>query len=140
MPDLGVVDVEGALKAYLKTVSALTSSPCGTRIFLGMPQGGPSKYPVIVLFRIGGGPEDADYPSDRALIQFDVWGNKGMKAECFAVTQELASTLRNTPCGTVLMTGVRLLGVSAISDSWVPDPNSGRSRYTVSCTIQTQAV
>lgn len=149
--DLGVADVEEGLKTYLRTVSVITSlvtSSAGPQIFLGLPEGGPKSWgdpeqtslPAITIFRVTGGPEDTDYPSDKAQIQLDVWGQKGMKLACFNVAQAVVSTLRALPCGTILASDVRALGVSGINMAWLPDPQSGRSRYMVTCVVQTQAI
>lgn len=132
-------DIEGAFKEYLR---AANLSNVGTRVFLGMPREGPSKYPVITLFRVaGGGPvSGADYPLDAARVQFDVWGEIGGKVTAQSVAQAVIGTLLDTPCGTLLSEAVRLVGVSQVTVAYVPDPDDGRPRYSVSCVVQAQAI
>lgn len=131
-------DIEGGLKIWLRE---LNLPNVGQRVFLGMPRGGASAYPVIVLFRVSGGPvTGADFPLDEPRVQFDVWGNQGGKVECQAVTQSLISNLLDLPCGTLLGTTVRAVGVSAITVNYLPDADSGRPRYSVDCVVQAQAV
>jgi hypothetical protein len=131
-------DIEGGLKTWLR---GLNLPNVGTRVFLGMPRGGPSSYPVIVLFRVSGGPATgADYPMDEPRVQFDVWGNTGGKVECQAVAQALISNLLDLPCGTLLGTTVRAVGVSALTVNYLPDAESGRPRYSIDCVVQAQAV
>ena len=134
-----LVDIEGALKTWLKA-NAVVSPLVGGRVFLGMPRGGPSSWPVIVLYRVGGGPvSSADYPNDEATVQFDVWGDIGGKVACFAVTSALISTLHGLVCGTMLDNEVRVLGAYGFSAVWLPDPETGRSRYAVTCVISAQS-
>ena len=132
-------DIEGGLQAWFKTLPAITAL-VAQRIFQGMPRKGPSAYPVITLFRVGGGPEEGDYPIDGAHVQIDCWGNPGDKLRTQGVAQAVISALLSMQCGTLLSSNVRGLGVYGINTLYLPDPGTGQSRYSVDCKVQCQAV
>jgi hypothetical protein len=133
-----LADHEGAMKAFLRTQNV--GGEVGNRVFLGMPEEGPSAWPVITLFRMGGGPDDGDYLMDTARMAFHVWGVKGQKTECFAVAQALISILYYLPAGTMLDENTRALGVSGLASVWSPEPEDGRARYVVTGVVQAQAI
>ena len=142
-------DIEGGLKAWLETHPVLAPLVGGivsgdtyrsARVFLGMPSPGPGAWPVFSIYRIGGGPMNADVPVDVPRVQIDVWGDIGKKVACFNVTKTLVSTLLDLPCGTLLSSEVRVLGVSNVTVPYVPDRDNGRPRYSVNAVIQAQAV
>lgn len=132
-------DIEGGLKAFFRANDPIAAL-VGNRVFLGMPIGGPKKWPALVIHRIGGGPQDADYPMDLARIQIDVWHDTGNKIACQALAALVASTLINLPSGTLLSSAVRAFGFSQFTVPYVPDPETGRARYAVNCVAQAQAV
>lgn len=132
-------EAEGALRDFLRQQPAM-NSVVAKRIFLGLPRQGPSSWPAIDMFRVGGGPEDGDYPIDGVHMQFDVWGDKGDKLRCWSVAQALVSTLLSLECGTMISAGVRFLGVYGINVPYMPDPGTGQARYVVDCKVQCQAV
>ena len=141
MPLIGAnsyTDMEGALKAWLRS---LNIENLGTQVYLGLPREGPSSWPAVALFRIGGGPPDgADYPADPAHMQTDVWGSTGQKVTCAGVTQAIISALLDLASGTLMDENTRALGVTSVSSIYLPDKEDGRPRYSVSCIIQAQAV
>ena len=132
-------DIEGGLKNFFRTNGPI-SAIIGNRAFLGMPIKGPSAWPAIVIHRIGGGPVDGDYPMDMARVQIDVWHDKGQKIACQALANLVASTLIDLPSGTLLSSTVRSFGFSQFTIPYIPDPETGRTRYAVNCVALAQAV
>lgn len=132
-------DAEAAVQGWLKKqpqVTALT----GQRIFLGLPRKGPSAYPCLSIFRLGGGPEEGDYPIDRVHLQIDCWGNAGDKLRTWSVAKAVVSSLLSMQCGTLLSETVRGMGVHGITVPYLPDPGTGQARYVVDSLLQCQAV
>jgi hypothetical protein len=131
-------DVEQGLKDWLR---GLDLPNLGDQVYQGLPLQGPSSFPAVALYRVGGGPPDeADYPIDNAHVQIDVWGNKGQKGICLGVTQAIVAALKNLVCGTLLNEDVRALAANGFGVMYLPDKDSGRSRYIVTCVVQVQAV
>lgn len=134
-----VVDVEGALKAWFRA-QAPVSAVVGNRVFLAMPKGGPSAWPAVTLFRVGGGLDDVDYPSDSARVQIDCWADLRQKGVAMTVGQAIVRSLRAMVCGTLLVPGVRAMGAHSITMMYLPDPQDGRPRYIVQAVVQAQSV
>lgn len=131
------VDMEGALRDYLKTVPAL-SALVGSRVFLGIPSGGTS-LPFIQLSRVGGGP-DVLTPLDNAEISFSCWGAK--KEEAANVSAALVSVLESMTAGTELESGLKCGGASVLLWLWSPDTSTDKpgARYLVDARITVKAV
>lgn len=133
-------DVEGALRTWLRTRTALTAL-VGQRIFFGVPRGaGESSFPLVAIQRVGGGDDASDAPLDRALIQLDVWGQldasgNGRKADAWAVVNALRTQLGAMGPDTTLASGVIGHGATVESVGWLPDPDSDRPRYAVTAEV-----
>lgn len=131
------VEIEGPLRTYLRTISALTTV-VGQRIFFGPPDAGTS-FPFITFSRIGGGPQ-ANLPLDDAVVSFSVWGST--KEEAADVSAVLVGVLENIVAGTVLEAGVVCGGASVTLWLWRPDTSTDKptARYLVDCRITVKAV
>lgn len=132
-------DVEGGLRTYLRTVSALTTALGGQRVFWEVPANPP--YPCITVTRIGGGETPgSDAPIDNALISFDCWGDfdaagRGKWRELMTVVNTLRSALEQVRGRTTLATGVHAFGIAVAGVVRAPDPDNGRPRYTVTAEV-----
>jgi len=135
-----ISNVEGGLKTWLRDPLSPTYSLVGGRVFMGLPRGGPSTWPCLAIFRVGGGPTDGDYPKDSARIQINVWDLPGQKRRCLQVTKALITAVHDLACGTLLSDDVRVLGTYGITNMWLPDSDTGNSRYVVQFVIDTQAI
>ncbi len=133
MAETSLPDVEGAVRAYLRTDSPAVTAVFGQRVFFGVDD--PSEYPVCTVQRIGGGLDTLEGLQDLALLQIDVWGNVHDKATAFdgiSVVLEAMNALSRYTHGSTL-----LLGANVQSWAFLPDEGE-RSRY--SATVQVYAV
>jgi hypothetical protein len=134
-------DVEGAVVAHLKGVTAV-SALVGQRVFFGVPKKATeSSYPLVVVSRVGGGPEQGtDAPVDVALLQLDVWAGidasgNGKKAEAWGVVNAVVDALEDIRRRTVVGSTVALFGAHVESVLWLPDPDNDRPRYVVTAEV-----
>jgi hypothetical protein len=139
-------DTEGAIRAYLRTATEVTSSAIGTRVFFGVPK--PHKetnFPLAVVTRVGGGPDSSDAPIDQAVIQIDVHGTftegqYGDKRGCRAAANAILRALRfldNANGAVVAVDGVNvaLHGAIVSNDLWLPDTDNDRPRYVITAAV-----
>lgn len=125
---LAYVDAEGAVKAWVRaTVSAF-----GSRVFLGLPEGG-AAYPCATVNRIGGAPQPGDTPIDDAAISLSVWGSSRGMAE--SATRDLIGAIASINGGTTMTTGVICGGARVNLVLWQPDPDDDTPRYIVDGTF-----
>lgn len=116
------VDIESALRSWAR--DAVPS--VDRRVFFGVNDR--AAMPQIVLFRIFG-------PDDRALIQFDAWGDT--KSQAASVGAELCTALdalSHTVYGDVILHGSRVDAVR-----WQPDEESDQPRYTIDAVVMASA-
>lgn len=114
------VDVEAAVRAWGRDA-------LGAKVFFGVNQD--AAFPQVIVRRVGG-------PDDRALIQFDCWGDT--KAQAAATAAELATEL--TGIGTVDYAGVRIHDAVWLGTQWLPDPESDTPRYIVEANFMVSAL
>lgn len=131
--DLVYVDPEGALRGWLRVHPLLTS--VGGRVFFGIPDNGPA-YPLVVVSRVGGGPEPGPTPVESALIQLDVWA--GSKSTASDVARRVVQALQEMESEN-LSADVFGCGASVESVIWLPDPDDGQPRYVVTARITVRA-
>lgn len=131
------VDIEGGLRDYLRTLTALTNL-VEQRIFLGIPSSG-TDFPFIQMSRVGGGP-DLLTPLDNAEISFSCWGAD--KAEAAEVAAALVSELESLQAGTEIASGLKCGGASVLLWLWSPDTSTDKptARYVIDARITAKAV
>lgn len=146
MSDEVLPDVEGGLVDWLKTRAQVTAL-VAQRVFFGVPRTvvEADDYPMIVAFRVGGGDDDSEAPTDLALVQFDVWGRLRGKEGAMAVANALRSELKGLRGRTVLRAptadtpGVVAFGATVDTVLFRPDPADQRPRYVVQALVSTIA-
>jgi hypothetical protein len=109
----------------------------GGRVHSSLP--GKAVYPLAVVQRIGGVPAER-HRLDTARIQVDVYGTS--QSEAFSIAQEARAAIH----------GMEATGFTDPVDAWVsavrddlgvtrlPDPLSGRDRYTFGVAIYVKPV
>lgn len=133
-------DVEGGLRAWLRTRSEVTAI-VGQRVFFGVPKGATeATFPLVVVQRVGGGDDGGESPVDVALVQIDCWGSfdasgNGRKAEARALVNAVRSALHDIRTRTTLTTGVDVFGANVEADIWAPDPDNDRPRYVLTAEV-----
>jgi len=133
-------DIEGALRTWLRTQTALTAV-VGSRIFFGVPRSvTETDFPMVALFRVGGGNDRGDAPIDIALVQFDVWGKidasgNGVKAGATTAVNALRATLQSVNGPTLLDAHTTCHGITVESVVWLPNPDDDRPRYVVTAEV-----
>lgn len=131
-------DPEGLTRDALKADSGV-SAIVGNRVFFGIPKrAGEATYPMITVFRVGGGQDSSEVPLDDALVQVDCWGSfdaqgNGLKAQCTALVNAVRSSLE--AMGTVTRIAGVELGVNVESVLWLPDPDNARPRYSITAEV-----
>lgn len=126
-------EAEGAARAWTRALNLV-----GNRVYFGSPD--EPAYPLIICFRVGGGPVAGDVPIDQAMLQWDVWGDPLRDGKDRYDIAQLATDLRteieSLASGTMMSAGVVALGGSVESGPlWLPEPNTGQARYVVTGTI-----
>lgn len=137
-------DVEGALRTWLRTRTALTAL-VGQRVFFGVPKAArEDTFPLVTVQLVGTRPETSEAPIVHHLIQFDVWGSiddsgNGRKAEALTVVNTLWAQLRDINAETALTASVVAYGLNVESLVWNPDPDNDRPRYTLTAEISARS-
>ena len=132
-------DVEGALRTYLRSVSAVTAL-VGQRVFFGIPKGAvEATFPLVVITRVGGGQAPGDAPLDVAQVQVDCWGSldtsgNGVKSSATTLVNAVRTALEAVGTGSASLTGIEA-GVNVESVLWLPDPDNDRPRYVVTAEV-----
>lgn len=131
-------DPEGLTRDALKA-DAGVSAIVGNRVFFGIPKRAvEATYPLVTVFRVGGGQATGDAPLDDALVQIDCWGSldasgNGLKAACTSLVNAVRS------CCEAMGTETRIagveLGVNVESVLWLPDPDNARPRYSITAEV-----
>lgn len=125
------VDSEGAVKAWLRSVTAVTAI-VGQRVFLGVNDAA-GALPQVVVQTVGGGPDPGDSAISYPRVQIDGWAANRRAAE------ELGRAVGNacwqlaggsTPMGDAVCVGARVLTAPRFPRS-VEDERAGRFRYTL---------
>ncbi len=124
-----LTDVEGPVKAW-------AAATLGLRVFFGKPQSDTSALtgPLVVLSRIGGGPEQ-HVPVDQPRLSFACYGRT--KAEAATTAAAVVEALWSLQAGTMLGS-LRALGASGIfGPLWQPEVVGGAEhpRYIVDATV-----
>lgn len=132
---LTYADAEGAVRAWGRTLGLV-----GSRVFFEPPERG-RVYPLITVQRVGGAPLNQDVPIDGPLIQFDVLGEKRTdKAAVGAIAYQLASAVMSLRSGTAMGTAaVALSGTVTSGPLWMPEPETGRARYSLDARFKLRA-
>lgn len=131
-------DSEGITRDALKADTDVTAI-AGNRVFFGIPKRAvEATYPMVVVFRVGGGQAPGDAPLDDALVQIDCWGSldaqgNGLKAQCTALVNAVRSSLE--AMGTEKRIAGVELGVNVESVLWLPDPDNARPRYSITAEV-----
>ena len=106
-------DAEALVSAHLRAASSVTAL-VGDRVYTAIPKR--AEYPLVRLWRIGGGPTASPPVLDAARIQVDVYG--GSKAQA----RELAATVLGE-------LEANLVGVQAGGESTVTATRAGTLRF-----------
>lgn len=131
-------DPEGLVQTALKADTAVTAL-VGNRVFFGIPKRNvEGTFPLIVVGRVGGGQDASEAPLDVPMLQIDCWGSldakgNGLKRDCLTLVNTVRSSLE--AMGTVTTIAGHQLGVNVESVLWLPDPDNGRPRYTVTAEV-----
>jgi len=138
MSTLVFPDVEGGVRTYLRGYADLVAL-VGARVFFGIPN--EPTWPLVVVSRVGGGDDSSDAPFDEALVRLDCWGRlyqdtdptkrHGDKAGCRAVANAVRSAIADLTHLPATAAGVFLAGGSVVADTWEPDPDDDRPRYSL---------
>lgn len=127
------LDAEGAFRSYVRTAGG----PWGQRAYFGTPEQPNPTLPMLVVSRIGGGPQLGEAPLDDARLSVDVWGiTKFQAVEAVKVLTGLIQDLASTPldAGTIALNG------QVDSVVWAPDDTLKLPRYVVDCTLTLKAL
>lgn len=127
-------DAEGAVRTWARANATITAVAEG--VFFAIPENYGGSWPLLTLARVGGAPELAIAPVDRALIQFDCWGppskqeaGKYLAASLAAAVVTAARQLVNP---TSMGTDVAGMGAEVeLGPVWSPDPETDQARYVV---------
>ena len=134
---LVTVDVEGAVRTWLRTVPQVASL-VDTRVFFQIPP--ETAWPILTLQEVGGS-IDEYVPTQSSLLQIDCWGSphptpgKTNKSESKEVCLAVCNALRALNSGTALNDEVVALGALILSAPWVPDPASNQARYSITAEV-----
>lgn len=133
-------DIEGALRTWIRAEPTITSI-VSTRVFFATPpDASEATYPLIKLFRVGGGDSgSSDAPIDEAQIQFDCEAKLRDKATALALKNALRSLLFSVRSPTAITANVVLFGAGVTTDLYLPDPADGRPRYVLTATVTSRA-
>lgn len=126
------VDAEGAVKTWLKTVTAV-SSIVGERVFLGVNERSDS-LPQVVVNTVAGGPDLGESALSYPRIQIDAWAASRRAAEQLGrAIGNACWQLSGTPTSMgddAVCLGARVLTVPRFPASET-DELAGRYRYTL---------
>lgn len=122
-------DAEGALKTYLR---GLPDTPWAQRVFFGVPKQKTPTMPLLVVGRIGGGPQFGETPLEDVRLSIDCWGIAKQQA---ADTMRALTTAIFDLASTDLDDETVALNGSVDSVVWLPDDTVGLSRYSVDVTL-----
>lgn len=127
---MAALDLEGALRTYLRGVSAV-STLVGQRVLFGAPQD--VAYPLVLVTRIGGGATgDADADGQAPMFQLDCIGPERDKATTWSVCAAVLDALTPLARDLVTLTGsIRMAGI--VTDVRFVDPQQAniRPRYVI---------
>jgi len=127
-------DVMAGVRAWARADADLAALVAG-RVFFRIPDR--PVYPLIRLYRAGGGPMPGEAPLVTARVAFDCW------AADYATASRLARTVESS--ADQLVPGVAAAGVwfydaSPDQSRDLPDPASGRPRVVVDVLFTCRAV
>lgn len=128
-----IPDTEWALRGYLRAQLGST-----VKVWLDKPKGTPAFPMVVIVGRIGGGP-DPYVPVDAPRISLEVWGSPGGDGRKTArdTMSALVDVLHRLE-GEALDAGTVAYGASDIKVVWMPDrsdPDNVIPRYVVDATV-----
>lgn len=129
-------DPEGAVRDWLRTRPSVQAI-AAQRVFFGVPKVDPV-WPLVSVFRIGGGNALGDAPVDEPILQIDCWGElypngNGNKAQALALANAVRGELADLDNDTLIATGVRA-AIEAVEMTFAPDPDNDRPRYVLTVT------
>lgn len=136
--------VTGPLRDWFRDQYDVTSL-CGTDPVLNEPSiyaGGLASnavLPAVVVSKVGLAADGTT--TERHLIQFDCWADRGQAAAAEALAAAVKTALEQATPSTVLGTSfVRLLGAQIEAEAALPDPDDGTPRYVVTASVTTTVV
>lgn len=129
MADLVILDVEGAVRLYLRSEDV-----CAGRVYFGYPTETQTGA-FVTLSRVGGGPiPGQEAPIDEARISCACWSaTKKGASDAAAAVANAFHNLNNLE----LPGGVFAYGAAVQTVLWAPDPAAGSasSRYVVDALV-----
>jgi hypothetical protein len=136
-----ILDVEGACKTWLLTIPAVADQVGGHRIWFMKPHVLKDEdYPYLQLQRVGGGPRPgAEAPVDHALIQLDAYGPKNGKISALNVISAVANAIHDLRHADVGEQAVVLWPSQVMAVRYLPEPDDGRPRYSLTAEITATA-
>lgn len=134
-------DVEGAVKAWLPTVSEVAAM-VDDRVFFSVPD--QTSWPLIVVTQVAFGPDSAATPTSTPWIQFDCWAEptpsatKLRKKQAGDLALVVCGALDSLKAGTVV-NDTHFLWARVLSSLPEPNPATNQARYVVTAEVSATA-
>lgn len=127
-------DVLGDFRGWLRQHPYLTS--LSGRVFFRIPES--PTYPLLRIYRAGGGNQPGDAPIEDVQVGIDIWG--GSYGDITTVANGLKAAMHSMPSGTKMGQSTVCLNGEVIGEVDSPDPDTGNPRKVLTVLLTTRSI